>query len=101
MTTRIAVCLSDEQLARIDAAVAQGHFPSRAAAVRAGVERVLRERRDLEIAEAYRRGYGGQPQERDTGKLGLTLGQSSCGEKALESPEIWASSGRVTERGRP
>jgi Arc/MetJ-type ribon-helix-helix transcriptional regulator len=74
MATQIAVRLSDEQLAGIDAAVARGHFPSRAAAVRAGVERVLREQRDLEIAEAYRRGYGGQPQDEDVGKLGLTLG---------------------------
>lgn len=74
MATQIAVRLSDEQLAGIDAAVAQGHFESRAAAVRAGVERVLREQRDLEIAEAYRRGYGGQPQDEDTGKLGLALG---------------------------
>jgi Arc/MetJ-type ribon-helix-helix transcriptional regulator len=74
MPTQIAVRLSDEQLAGIDAAVALGHFSSRAAVVRAGVERVLREQRDLEIAEAYRRGYGGQPQEEDIGELGLALG---------------------------
>jgi Arc/MetJ-type ribon-helix-helix transcriptional regulator len=74
MAKQIAVRLSEEQLAGIDAAVARGRFASRAEAVRAGIQRVLREQRELEIAEAYRRGYGERPQEEDIGKLGLTLG---------------------------
>ncbi len=71
MPVQIAVRLSNEQLAAIDSAVAAGRYPSRAAAVRAGVDRVLKAERDREIADAYRRGYGAQPQEEWIGQAGL------------------------------
>jgi Arc/MetJ-type ribon-helix-helix transcriptional regulator len=69
---QIAIRLSEEDLARLDASVALGRYPSRAAAVRAGVERLLREERDREIADAYRRGYGPHPQEEELGLAGVS-----------------------------
>jgi hypothetical protein len=39
--------------------------------MRAGLARILREERDREIAEAYRRGYGEHPQEEWIGEAGL------------------------------
>jgi Arc/MetJ-type ribon-helix-helix transcriptional regulator len=73
---QIAVRLSDEQLAAIDAAVRAGRFDNRASAVRAGIDRLLREDREREIDEAYRRGYGRHPQDEDewVGEMGLALG---------------------------
>ena len=55
----------------LDDAVARGRFPNRAAAVRRGLELLLREERGREIEEAYRRGYGEHPQEEWVGKVGL------------------------------
>ncbi len=71
MSQQIAVRLPDQALAGIDAAVAAGRYPTRAAAVRAGVERVLADEREREIAEEYRRGYGEHPQEDWVGEAGL------------------------------
>ena len=55
----------------MDDAVARGRFPSRAAALRHGLDLVLREEREREIEEAYRRGYGEHPQEEWVGTAGL------------------------------
>jgi Arc/MetJ-type ribon-helix-helix transcriptional regulator len=74
MSPQIALRLDADQLAAIDSAVSSGRFPSRAAAIRAGIERVLREEREREIVEAYRRGYGERPQEGWVGDAGLALG---------------------------
>jgi len=77
MSIQIAVRLADEDLRRLDAAVARGAFPSRAAAVRVGLARLLREEREREIEQAYRRAYAGQqPDEEDRliGEVGLKLG---------------------------
>ena len=63
MSQQIAIRLDDEDLTALDAAVAAGRYPSRAAAVRAGIGELLREQRDREIAEAYRRAYSEHPQE--------------------------------------
>lgn len=83
---QIAIRLADADLDRLDEAVAQGHFASRAAAVRAGVERLLRDERDLEIAEQYRRAYGRQPQDESAGRAGVSLMGSVLGrEEADES----------------
>jgi len=73
MSRQIAVRLDDDQLAALDAEVASGKFESRAEAVRAAIDRMLREEREREIAEAYRRGYGRQPQEEWVGQAGLEL----------------------------
>jgi Arc/MetJ-type ribon-helix-helix transcriptional regulator len=74
MSVQIAVRLTDEDLGRLDAAVGRGVFPSRAAAVRVGLRRLLDAEREAQIAEAYRRGYGAEPQERWVGEAGLRLG---------------------------
>jgi len=71
--TQIAIRLADDDLAEFDAAVAQGRYPTRAAAVRAGIDRLLREERDLKIAEQYRRAYRAQPQDEAIGRAGAAL----------------------------
>ncbi len=71
MSQQIAVRLPEQDLARVDAAVAQGAFASRAAAVRAGLDLLLKQQRDREIAEQYRRAYGAHPQEEWIGRAGL------------------------------
>lgn len=58
-------------MAELDAAVRRGRFATRSEAVRAGIELLLREERDREIDEAYRRGYGEHPQEEWVGEVGL------------------------------
>lgn len=77
MSVQIAVRLSEEDLQRLDAAIGRGAFPSRAAAVRFGLDRLLREESEREIAEAYRRAYAGREPDEDeqqVGKAGLRLG---------------------------
>ncbi len=63
MSQQIAIRVEDDDLAALDAAVTAGRYPSRAAAVRAGIGQLVREQRDREIAEEYRRAYGEHPQE--------------------------------------
>ena len=58
-------------MAALDAVVASGRFPNRSEALRAGLERVLREERERAIDAAYRRGYGEAPQEEWVGEIGL------------------------------
>ena len=74
MSVQIAVRLREEDLEYLDAAVARGAFPSRAAAVRTGLQRLLREDREQEIEQAYRRGYAEHPQETWVGEAGLAHG---------------------------
>ena len=71
MTVQVPVRLTESDLAALDAAVKAGRFESRSEALRAGLARILREERDREIAEAYRRGYGKYPQEEWIGEVGL------------------------------
>jgi len=61
-------------LSALDEAIARGRFSSRAAALREGLARLLREEREREIEEAYRRGYGAKPQEDWIGEAGLRAG---------------------------
>src|SRR5258708_614920 len=49
MGVQIAVRLADQELEHLDAAIARGTFPSRAAAVRAGLHRLLQEEREKQI----------------------------------------------------
>jgi len=70
---QIAIRLADADLERLDAAVARGLYPTRAAAVRAAVERLLRDEREQEIAEQYRRAYEAHPQDESLGRAGLEL----------------------------
>ncbi len=71
MTNQVPVRLTDEDLAAIDRAVSAGRFANRSDALRAGVKAILREEREREIEEAYRRGYGEHPQEEWIGQVGL------------------------------
>jgi Arc/MetJ-type ribon-helix-helix transcriptional regulator len=74
MGAQIAVRLTDEDLKGLDEAVARGAFPSRAAAVRAGLRGLLAQEREAGIAAAYRRGYAADPAEPAVGETGLRLG---------------------------
>ena len=74
VSVQIAVRLADDELRRLDAAIARGTFASRAEAVRAGLGRVLREEREGLIEEAYRRAYAQAPDEAAVGQVGLALG---------------------------
>ena len=71
MTIQVPVRLTESDLAALDAAVARGTFANRSEALRAGLERILREEREREIEEAYARGYGEHPQEAWIGSAGL------------------------------
>jgi Arc/MetJ-type ribon-helix-helix transcriptional regulator len=71
MSQQIAVRLSERDLARLDEAIADGRFASRAAALREGLDSLLRDEREREIEDAYRRGYGAEPQEQWVGEAGL------------------------------
>ncbi len=71
MTTQVPVRLTESDLAALDAAIERGRFANRSEALRAGLECILREEREREIEEAYRRGYREHPQEEWIGKVGL------------------------------
>ena len=82
MSVQIAVRLAEEDLRRLDTVIARGAFASRAAAMRYGLEQLLREEREHEITEAYRRAYADQepnPEERLVGEAGLRLGSKLLG----------------------
>jgi Arc/MetJ-type ribon-helix-helix transcriptional regulator len=73
VSTPVQTRLDDDELRALDAAIERGRFASRSDALRAGLARVLRDEREREIAAAYARGYGRQPQEAWVGELGLSL----------------------------
>lgn len=75
MTVQIPVRIPEEDAAKIDEAVARGRFESRSAALREGLALLLREEREREIEEAYRRGYEKYPQDERVGRDGLILFQ--------------------------
>lgn len=63
MTIQIPVRIPEEDADRLDAIVASGRYASRSDALRQGLDRILREERDREIVESYRRAYAEHPQE--------------------------------------
>ncbi len=71
MTVQVPVRLTEEDVAALDRAVLEGRFANRSAALRAGLTLLLREEREREIEESYRRGYGEHPQEEWVGAVGL------------------------------
>ena len=71
MSQQIAIRIPGDDLAALDEAIARGTFPNRAAAVREALSRLLRSERERAIDEAYRRGYGAEPQEEWVGEVGL------------------------------
>lgn len=87
MTVQIPVRIPDEDAAKLDEAVARGRFASRSDALREGLARLLREERDREIAEAYRRAYEKYPQEDWIGEVGLwALTQIVAAEEEGQEP---------------
>jgi Arc/MetJ-type ribon-helix-helix transcriptional regulator len=60
--TQIAVKLPDGLVRALDELVAQGHYPSRSAAVRRGVEMIVPGQRRDAIEGAYAKGYRGTPE---------------------------------------
>ncbi len=73
MTVQIPVRIPTEDAKALDEAVARGAFESRSDAIRQAVDMLLKELREQEIVEAYRRGYGKYPQEDWIGQVGLAL----------------------------
>lgn len=71
--TPIAIRLSDEELAALDAAVKAGQFKNRSDALRTGLRMALAENREQAIIESYRQGYGKHPQEEWISADGLIL----------------------------
>lgn len=73
MPSQIALRLPDGKLAELDALVSRGTYRNRAEALRAGLDRLLEEGREQQIADAYAKAYGGQPQEESAGEDGAIL----------------------------
>jgi Arc/MetJ-type ribon-helix-helix transcriptional regulator len=71
MTVQVPVRLTEQDVALLDAMIADGRFANRSEALRAGLTRLLREDREREIEEAYAKGYGQHPQEEWIGRAGL------------------------------
>ena len=71
MTVQIPLRIAEEDLSELDSTIARGRYPNRSAALRAALKLLLREEREREIVEAYRRGYGKYPQEEWIGQAGL------------------------------
>lgn len=71
MTVQIPVRIPDEDARKLDEAVASGRFATRSEALREGLAMLLREEREREIEEAYRRAYEKYPQEDWIGEVGL------------------------------
>lgn len=65
MSTQIAVKIPDTVLATIDDLVARGRYPSRSAAVRAGLEMVARQARAEAIDRAFTEGFRRVPEAPD------------------------------------
>lgn len=81
MSVQIPVRIPEEDARRLDNAVASGRFASRSDALREGLAMLLREEREAEIIEAYRRGYEKHPQEDRIGQDGLLLFERSVKEE--------------------
>lgn len=85
MSEQIAVRIPTTDLDALDALVEEGRFPSRAAAVRAAIDLLLRAGREEELAEEYRRAYGADPQEAWPGEVGLRLGAELLAREGREA----------------
>lgn len=71
MTHQVPVRLTQEDMAALDELVEAGEFRNRSEVLRAALAGLLRERREREIEDAYRRGYRKYPQEEWIGEAGL------------------------------
>ncbi|MGH3065019.1 MAG: ribbon-helix-helix domain-containing protein [Gaiellaceae bacterium] len=86
MSVQIPVRIPDEDARRLDDVVASGRFASRSDALREGLALLLREEREREIVEAYRRGYERFPQEDRVGQDGLILFEQHVLEEGESEP---------------
>jgi Arc/MetJ-type ribon-helix-helix transcriptional regulator len=87
MTVQIPVRIPEKDARALDEAVARGRYESRSDALRAGLAMLLREEREREIEEAYRRAYTEHPQEDWIGEVGLwALTQIVAAEEAGQEP---------------
>lgn len=73
MPKQIAVRIDEGQLEALDRAIGAGVFESRADGVRQGLERLLREQREQEIAREYREAYARHPDDPALGEAGAEL----------------------------
>ena len=87
MTEQIAVRIPTDALEGLDGLVAAGHYASRAAALRAGIDLILRVEREKAIADEYREGYGASPQDEWVGSVGLALGADLVDREAASGRE--------------
>lgn len=74
MSEQVAVRIPEAVLEGLDELVAAGRYNSRAAALRAGMDLVLRLERERAIQEEYRAAYADSPEEGWVGAAGLVLG---------------------------
>lgn len=97
MSPQIAVRLSAEEWAAVDAVVAKGRCASRAAVIREGLALFLREEREQEIVEAYRRGYEAVPYDEEldgwTARAGLAALNALQGEDPWPQDDVGADDG--------
>src|ERR1035437_7826277 len=98
MAQQIAIRLPDDDLAALDWAVAAGRYPSRAAAVRAGVHELVCEQRNREIADGYRRAYSETPQESWLGEASAHAPGDVRAERDASTCSTAATSTRQTSR---
>lgn len=69
---QIAIRLDDNELGALDRLVAEGGYPSRAAAVRTALSELRRAAADREVAGRYAQAYGATPQTVDEERLAVT-----------------------------
>jgi len=84
MTTQIAVKLPDEMVALVDELVSEGAFPSRSAAVKRGLEAILKAHQNLTIDRAYATGYAQTPETQAELKEAMRLSIESIEEEPWE-----------------
>jgi Arc/MetJ-type ribon-helix-helix transcriptional regulator len=69
--------MTESVVAALDELVVRGRFASRSDALRTGLARIVREEREREISDAYRRDYTKHPQPDWIGEAGLASSQPS------------------------
>lgn len=86
MSVQIPVRIPEEDAKKLDDYVARGRFANRSEAFREALTRLLREEREREIVDAYRRAYEKCPQDDRIGHDGLILLQRLVEENGETEP---------------
>jgi Arc/MetJ-type ribon-helix-helix transcriptional regulator len=71
MSVQIPIRIPDRDAKMLDEVIARGRFANRSEAMREALAMLLKEEREREIEEAYRRAYTEHPQEDWIGEVGL------------------------------